>query len=97
MAAPKRTGTLCSAPGANNQDARATEEIALRQQSMQARDSNIAELLNSIAHNIGGNGCLFGYRKIAGSGTDNRNYAAASFLTIAAQHDAARTGIELGF
>jgi hypothetical protein len=39
--------------GANDQDVRATEEIALRQQPMQARDSNIAELLNSIAHNIG--------------------------------------------
>src|ERR1700747_1536977 len=64
---------------------------------MEAGDSDIAELPNLIAHKIGSDGGLFSYRKIAGSRADNRNQSPTSFLMIAAQHDAARNGMELGF
>ena len=40
---------------------------------MQTGDSDIAQLLNFIAHKIGSDGCLFGDRKIAGTGADHRN------------------------
>jgi hypothetical protein len=38
---------------------------------MKAGDSHVAELLDLIAHQIGGDRCLFGYRDIAGSRTNN--------------------------
>src|SRR5208337_2023251 len=64
----------------------------MRQQAVDAGDSDVVDVLNIVAHQFGGDDCLFGYRDVAGSGGDDHDHALAAPLAITLEHDGASQG-----
>src|SRR5207248_6512942 len=81
----------------HDEHASTAEQIAFREQAVQTRYSDVAEPLNLIAHQIGGDRGLLRDRKITGTRTNYRNHPKSALLTIAPQHNAPRQSMEFGF
>ena len=61
--------------GTDDDDARFGQHPAMGEQTMNAGDSYVVEMLDAIAHEFGGDDRFFGNRDVAGSGGNHRNDA----------------------
>src|ERR1700687_2615828 len=75
--------------GADYDHTRLRERSAMRQQAVDARDSDVIDMLNVIAHQFRGDDRFLGDRDVAGSGGHNHDHALAVSLAIALEHDGA--------
>jgi hypothetical protein len=66
------------------------ERSAMRQQAVDARDADVIDMLNVIAHQFRGDDCFLGDRDVAGSGGYDHDHAFAVPLAITFEHDGAR-------
>src|SRR6202521_5310206 len=75
--------------GADYDHTRFRERSAMRQQAVDARDSDVIDMLNVIAHQFGGDDRFLGDRDVAGSRGHDHDHALAVPLAIALEHDGA--------
>src|SRR6266446_6742797 len=75
--------------GADYDHPRLREGSAMRQQAVDARDSDVINMLNVIAHQFRGDDRFLGYRDVAGSRRHNYDNALAVSLAITLEHDGA--------
>src|SRR6266852_9470714 len=61
----------------------------MRQKAVDARDSDVIDMLNVVAHQFRGDDCFFGDRDVAGSSGHDHDHALAVQLAIALEHDGA--------
>src|ERR1700681_2060840 len=73
--------------GADYDHTRLCERSAMRQQAVDARDSDIIDMLNVIAHQFRGDDCFFGDRDVAGSCGHDHDHALAVQFAIALEYD----------
>src|SRR5258706_3357639 len=64
----------------------------MRQQAVYARDSDVIDMLNVIAHQFRGDDRFFGDRNVAGSRRHDHDHALAISLAITLEHDGASQG-----
>src|ERR1017187_271997 len=81
--------------GADYDHARLGERPAMRQQAVDAGDSNVVDMLNVVAHQFRGDDCLFGDRDVAGSRGHDHDDALAVLLAITLERDGPRQRTEL--
>jgi hypothetical protein len=75
--------------GANNQHGCLLQSRVLGQQAMQPGNANIGHQIDMVAHQLGGNSRLFGYRQIAGAGAYDSDLPLSNQRILEVKRDAA--------
>ncbi len=65
-------------PGDHDDDARSLETGLFRQQAMEAGDADVVQPVDRVAHQLGGDGRLFGDREVRRSGARDQHRAVAA-------------------
>jgi hypothetical protein len=73
--------------GADNDDAGFGEDGAVGEETVDAGDSDVVEMLDAVAHEFGGDYGFFGDGDVAGAGGDYRDHSFAVELAVAVEGD----------
>ncbi len=87
---PTTLGKAPSMPAHTIMTRASASTLAMRQQPMNARDSDVIEMLHAIAHQFGGDDRFFCHRNVAGARGNHSNNALSVASPIALQRNCAR-------